>query len=274
MKRSAKEKKASESESESASENTSAADKEASVVAKSAPLVLEVRRVSKTFPDGTRALKDVSFSLAQGEFAVIAGSNGSGKSVLMSLIAQLDEPTSGKITLNHASAGLVFQDADAQILGETPFEDVAFGAKNCGLKKQALFERVNDALEQTGLAHKHDAPARALSGGEKRRLAVAGILAMRRDFIIFDEPFANLDWPGVRQVCSILKKLKAEGKTIIVLTHELEKILALADRFIILDKGQIRFDGAAKEGLALPLESWSIRNPLAEYKSLSDLIWL
>lgn len=236
--------------------------------------ILEIKDVCKIFPDGTQALNNINFSISKGEFVIIAGSNGSGKSVLMSLIAKLDEPTSGTILLNNCSAGLVFQDADSQILGETPEEDVAFGAKNCGLRKQELSECISFSLEKTGLLHKKDAPARMLSGGEKRRLAVAGIIAMNRSLIIFDEPFANLDWPGVKQVCSILSQLKKEEKTIIVLTHELEKILALADRFIVLDKGEIKFNGSPSEGLLQPLEKWSIRNPVSSYKNLEDLIWL
>lgn len=235
---------------------------------------LEIKGVSKTFPDKTSALEDISFSIEQGEFCVIAGSNGSGKSVLMSLIAGLDEPTDGTINLFGNSVGLVFQDADSQILGETPEEDVAFGAKNYGLKKEALKKCVESSLEQMGLLHKKNAYARSLSGGEKRRLAVAGILAINRSIIIFDEPFANLDWPGVKQLCMILKKLKQEKKTVIVLTHELEKILALADRFIVLDKGKIRYDGLAQDGLAQNLEQWSIKNPITQYSNLQDLIWL
>lgn len=236
--------------------------------------VLEVKNISKIFPDKTKALEDISFSIEQGEFCVIAGSNGSGKSVLMSLIAGLDEPTGGTIDLFGNSAGLVFQDADSQILGETPEEDVSFGAKNYGLKKDKLKQCVESSLEQVGLLHKKNAYARSLSGGEKRRLAVAGILAINRSVIIFDEPFANLDWPGVKQVCMILKKLKEEKKTIIVLTHELEKILAIAERFIVLDKGKIRFDGSPQEGLSQNLEQWSIRNPITQYSSLKDLLWL
>ena len=237
-------------------------------------IALEVRGVNRTFSDGTVALKDVSFSIHKGEFTVIAGSNGSGKSVLMSLIASLDEPTEGIITLHDCQAGLVFQDADSQILGETPEEDIAFGAKNCGLSKQQVAERVEFTLEKTGLAHKRDAYARLLSGGEKRRLAVAGILAMNRSLIIFDEPFANLDWPGVKQVCAIMRQLKEEGKTVLVLTHELEKVLALADRFLVLDKGHLVFDGTPEAGLAADLESWGIRNPMTSYKSIKEMIWL
>lgn len=235
---------------------------------------LVINNVCKKFSDGTEALKNVSFSIKEGEFVLLAGSNGSGKSVLMSLIAKLDNVSTGEITLNGFEPGLVFQDADSQILGETPYEDVLFGVKNCKIKKDQQDEIVMKALEKTGLLEKKERPARMMSGGEKRRLAVAGVLAMNRDLIIFDEPFANLDYPGVKQVCSILKELKSMGKTILLLTHETEKALALADRFIVLDKGEIRFDGFIKDGLPENLEQWSIRNPLVKYSSVEDLLWL
>lgn len=242
--------------------------------ASAAYTALEVTKVGRTFADGTVALKDVSFTINKGEFAVIAGSNGSGKSVLMSLIAGLDEPTDGAIALHGCLAGLVFQDADSQILGETPEEDIAFGVKNCGLAKETLKERVDFALAKTGLEHKRVSYARLLSGGEKRRLAVAGILAMDRSLIIFDEPFANLDWPGVRQVCHIMRQLKEEGKTVLVLTHELEKVLALADRFLVLDQGHLVFDGTPADGVKQDLEAWGIRNPLLSCRSIEEMIWL
>ena len=235
--------------------------------------IIKIEHLTKIFSDKTRALNDVSFQINKGDFLVLAGSNGSGKSVLMSLIAGLDSPTSGKIEVN-GEVGLVFQDADAQILGETPFEDVAFGAKNAGFKKEELTKCVNEALKAVGMQNKANAYARSLSGGEKRRLAVAGILAMKRQIIIFDEPFANLDLPSVRLVCQILVQLKQNGNTIIVLTHEIEKILALANRFIVLNQGKICFDGTAEEGLKENLENWSIKNPLTQYKTLGDLLWL
>ena len=102
-------------------------------------------------------------------------------------------------------------------------------------------------MEQVGLAEKAHFPARSLSGGEKRRLATAGILALERDLIIFDEPFANLDYPGVQQVNKLLLQLHQEGKTIVVLTHELEKCLGLATRFMVLYRGQLVFDGSPQE---------------------------
>lgn len=235
--------------------------------------LIAVKNICKIFPDSCAdsngasidsvALYDVSFELEKGDFMVITGSNGSGKSVLMSIIAELDVPTSGCVTnKENKYIGLVFQDADAQILGETPEEDIAFGPSNMRLSKSEIESRVTASLKAVGLLHKRYAPSRLLSGGEKRRLAVAGILAMDGEIFIFDEPFANLDWPGIKQVYAILEKLKADGKTVIVLTHELEKVIALAQRFVVLDKGKIQFDGAATDGLKLDLEQWGIRHPL------------
>lgn len=235
-------------------------------------IVLEVQNINRTFANGTIALQDVSFSVKKGEFLVIGGKNGSGKSVLMSLIAGLDKQTSGTIKCDEA--GLVFQDANSQILGETPLEDVLFGLRNLKLKKQERLQKAEETLKQCGLFEKRDFQARVLSGGEKRRLAVAGILALDRDFIIFDEPFANLDLIGIKQVCAILKQLKEQNKTIIVLTHDLEKILGLADSFIILDSGKIKFNGTPEDGLKLNLEEFGIKNPLTSYNSVKDLFWI
>lgn len=235
-------------------------------------IVLEVQNINRTFANGTIALQDVSFSVKKGEFLVIGGKNGSGKSVLMSLIAGLDKQTSGTIKCDEV--GLVFQDANSQILGETPLEDVLFGLRNLPLKKQERLQKAEETLKQCGLFEKRDFQARVLSGGEKRRLAVAGILALDRDFIIFDEPFANLDLIGIKQVCAILKQLKEQNKTIIVLTHDLEKILGLADSFIILDSGKIKFNGTPEEGLKLNLEEYGIKNPLTSYNSVKDLFWI
>ncbi|MBQ1181984.1 MAG: ABC transporter ATP-binding protein [Treponema sp.] len=235
-------------------------------------IVLEVQNINRTFANGTIALQDVSFSVKKGEFLVIGGKNGSGKSVLMSLISGLDKQTSGTIKCDEV--GLVFQDANSQILGETPLEDVLFGLRNLQLKKQERLQKAEETLKQCGLFEKRDFQARVLSGGEKRRLAVAGILALDRDFIIFDEPFANLDLIGIKQVCAILKQLKEQNKTIIVLTHDLEKILGLADSFIILDSGKIKFNGTPEDGLKLNLEEYGIKNPLTSYNSVKDLFWI
>ncbi|MCL1992932.1 MAG: energy-coupling factor ABC transporter ATP-binding protein [Spirochaetes bacterium] len=219
------------------------------------------------------ALDDVSFSLASGGCTLICGANGSGKSLLMAIIAGLEEPTSGSAQTAFLT-GLIFQDPDSQILGETPSEDIAFGPANLGLSKEEIEKRVAAALEETGLTERAHYPARSLSGGEKRRLAVAGVLAMDAQIIIFDEPYANMDYHGVVQVNWIIKKLLGAGKTVIILTHELEKCLALADRVIVLFKGRITFDGSALCALQQELEAWGIRNPLRKPAlELGDLLW-
>jgi biotin transport system ATP-binding protein len=204
---------------------------------------------------------------------IIAGANGSGKSLLMSIIAGLEEPSFGTVKTN-ARVGLVFQEPDSQILGETAREDIAFGPRNIGLSKEETLNRVDAALSQTGLEDRADFPARSLSGGEKRRLAAAGVLAMDAQIVIFDEPYANMDFPGVVQVNRLIQKLTADGKTVIVLTHELEKCLALAQRFIVLFKGKKVFDGDTAEALSLDLEAWGIHHPLRNTaREHGDLLW-
>ena len=203
----------------------------------------------------------MSLSIKKSSCAIIAGANGSGKSILMSVIAGLETPDSGVVKTS-GRAGLVFQEPDSQILGETPREDIAFGPMNMDVSKKECASRVETALSLTGLKEKADFPARSLSGGEKRRLAAAGVIAMDSRIIIFDEPYANMDFPGVVQVNELIKKLLKKGKTVLVLTHEIEKCLALSDHFIVLYKGEKVFDGTASEALSLDLETWGIHHPL------------
>ena len=237
--------------------------------------MIHVNKLNKSFKTSqgiVHVLKDLSFELIDGSCTVLAGENGSGKSLLMSIIAGLEKADSGTVKVD-GRVGLVFQEAETQILGETPREDIAFGPKNLGWKKDKVEYAVNNALEKTGLSSKADFPARFLSGGEKRRLAVACMLAMELPVIILDEPYANLDYTGVKQVNELIKQLKADGKTIIILTHEIEKCLALADNFIVLFHGQIMFNGNPEQGLLQPLENWGVRNPLVSYNKAEDLLW-
>ena len=238
-------------------------------------IALELVHITKSFHIQNSmftALNDISFAIQQNTSTVIGGANGSGKSLLMSIIAGLEVPDSGKVLVN-GRVGLVFQDADAQILGETPREDISFGPINQRLTKAQTAEKVSAALRETGLEEKADFPARFLSGGEKRRLAAAGILAMDAPIIIFDEPYANLDYVGVKQVNTLIRRLHAAGHTTIILTHELEKCLGLANRFMVLYHGNIMFDGVPQDGIKQPLEKWCIRNPLTAYTKIEDLVW-
>jgi len=236
---------------------------------------LKVEEVCKTFVTAggpIEALSGVSFEIPESSCTVIGGENGSGKSLLMAIIAGLERADSGTVTA-YAKAGLVFQEAETQILGETPREDIAFGPKNLGWQPEKVSVAIAHALERTGLTAKADFPARFLSGGEKRRLAVACMLAMDLPIIIMDEPYANLDFTGVKQVNALIKTLKQDRKTVIILTHEIEKCLGLADRFIVLFRGKKVFDGTPQNGIEQDLEQWNIRNPLATYTAIEDMIW-
>lgn len=238
--------------------------------------MIKIQNLNKSFQTSEGkidALQNISLEISDGECVIIGGENGSGKSVLMSIIANLEEADSGKIELNGQKVGLVFQEAETQILGETPAEDIAFGPKNLGWKKNQVEQAVQNALKKVGLEKKSEFPARFLSGGEKRRLAVACMIAMNLPIIILDEPYANLDFGGVKQVNFLVKQLKSEKKTVIILTHEIEKCLALADKFIVLFRGKKVFDGKPEDGLKQNLENWNIKNPLGKYEKLGDLVW-
>lgn len=247
--------------------------------------LFSIHKLSKVFPNGTSGISELSLSIFEGECLLIAGSNGSGKTLLMRMLLGLAEPTEGEIRFRglplhktmdtlRREVGMVFQDADAQLIGETLEEDIAFGPKNLGYPKEVIKTQVQGALTATGLLEKKDFPPRRLSGGEKRRLAVAGILAMRGEVLIMDEPFANLDWPGVVQVLESIQRLKATGKTLIILTHELEKVLALVDRLVILHKGMIREAGTPEAILDRLDPAYGVRDPRRTYTRVQDCTWL
>jgi biotin transport system ATP-binding protein len=168
---------------------------------------------------------------------------------------------------------MVFQDADSQIVGETVRDDVAFGPENLRLNRAEIDRRVDAALSATGLMHLADKRPHLLSGGEKRRLAIAGILAMQPRVIVFDEPFANLDYPGVRQVLDQILRLHRAGGTIIVATHDLEKVLAHADRLIFMRGGRIEGDGPPS-ALVARAENFGVRCPRAGFLGVEALSWL
>jgi biotin transport system ATP-binding protein len=261
--------------------------------------IFSIKNITKTFPaacgQGTiTALDDVSFDIFDGQCLMIAGSNGSGKTLLMRIIAGLLEPDGGDVFFRglplygkqkkslrdeayksiRGELGLVLQDADAQIVGETVMEDAAFGPENLGRAASGVKAAAEKALSDMGLIDKQDNSPRQLSGGEKRRLAIAGVVAMGCNTVIMDEPFANLDWPGVVQTLSIIRDLKNSGKTLIILTHELEKALALADRLLILHKGRVRADSSCAEVLDALDPVWGVRDPRKHYGSIKDCSWL
>jgi biotin transport system ATP-binding protein len=168
---------------------------------------------------------------------------------------------------------MMFQDADSQIVGETVYEDVAFGPENLRLERSQIQNRVEIALRAVGLTRLAHQRPHLLSGGEKRRLAIAGILAMKPKVIVFDEPFSSLDYPGVKQILNHILALHQSGHTILVTTHDLEKIIAHADRLILMHSGKIVRDGIPAE-IMCDVEAFGVRKPCSIRQGLEADSWL
>ncbi|MHC1728649.1 MAG: energy-coupling factor ABC transporter ATP-binding protein [Syntrophobacteraceae bacterium] len=233
--------------------------------------MIEIRNLAYNYADGTPALRGISLDIAEGEFLLICGLNGSGKTTLIRLLNGLLQPGSGTLRVNGLDpvkegrevvrqVGMVFQEADSQIVGETVREDVAFGPENMGLSPDEVNERVSAALQAVGLEELADRPCYRLSGGEKRRVAIAGVLAMRSRILVFDEPFANLDYLGVCQALKNILDLHKRGHTIILTTHDVEKVIAYAQRVAVLHEGELKALGVPAS-IIPQLSTWSIRPP-------------
>lgn len=246
--------------------------------------ILETQHLTHIFPNGKIAINDINLSIQDGEFVIIVGSNGSGKTVLIRHFNGLFLPTKGKILLDgepitkdltsvRKKIGLIFQNSDSQIVGQTVAEDVAFGPENLNLSRKEVDDRVKESLEAVGLSAFANQQPHTLSGGQKRKLAVAGVLAMKPKIIIFDEPFTGLDYPGVLQVLKQIVELHKNGHTIILVTHELEKTLAHADRLIIMEKGHVVRDGKPSQ-LINEVELYGIRKPYGENRRVETMTWL
>lgn len=242
--------------------------------------LLQVRHLVHRFPNDVLGLDNVSMRIHKGEFIVLAGPNGSGKTVLMRHLNGLARPTSGEVLLEDVPVldnlprarrriGLVFQDADAQIVGQTVKRDAAFGPENLRLDREEISRRVRGALEATGLTGFDDRRPHTLSGGEKRRLAVAGVLAMRPDLLVLDEPFTGLDWPGSADLIDVLTGLHAGGTAILVITHDLDKILAHCGRLVLMNGGRICWDDRP-HALLDKVETLGIHRPRGD---ISEMTW-
>ena len=225
-------------------------------------------------------LDGVSFSLEKGSFSAMCGHNGAGKSQLLRIIKGLARPSSGRILLDgrECSAkermrrvGLVFQDAQMQMVAQSVEKDIAFGPENLGLDSGEVSRRVGMALALMGLeAHAKQRP-QTLSGGELRKTAIAGVLAMEPDVILMDEPFANLDYPSTLTVIRSLLDLHEKGFTILVVSHEAEKFLSHADRLIVMSHGRVVVDGTACDEYHRLVENDIYIPPAASFE---DLTWL
>jgi len=247
-------------------------------------LSLEAIDLGHRFEDGAWGLEAVSVAFATGEFTVVAGPNGSGKTLLMRHLVGPVAPTTGAVTLDgrdirthlpevRRRVGLVFQDSGAQIVGLTIAEEVAFGPRNLGWPRPQVEAAVASALEAVGLTGRRDEACAHLSGGEKRRLAIAGVLACDPDFLILDEPFTGLDLPSVRAVLGTLTALHRRGKAVILLTHELDKCLAHAQRLVLMTNHRI-LDQGTPQDLWDRIPEAHTHRPAGGPERLGEMTWL
>lgn len=246
--------------------------------------ILETRQLTHVFSNGTVAINDINLTIQESEFVIIAGANGSGKTVLIRHFNGLLLPTKGKVllegkpitqdlTYTRKRIGLIFQNPESQIIGQTVAEDVAFGPENLQLPRPEIDNRVEESLGAVGLSAFANHQPHTLSGGQKRRLAVAGVLAMKPQIIVFDEPFAGLDYPGGLQILNQIVSLHQKGHTIILVTHELEKTLAHAGRLIIMEKGRLVKDGSPSQ-LIDEVERYGVKRPYGENRDVGTMTWL
>ncbi len=228
---------------------------------------------------GKKILDDVSFSLEKGTITLLAGKNGSGKSMILKLIKGLEKPNGGKILIDGLECtakermrkiALVFQESMLQIVGQSVEKDISFGLENQKRGKEEIKAITEEYLNLFELNDLKSENPRVLSGGERRKVIIAGVLAMGPEILLLDEPLANLDYPSIRTVLNLLVRLKDMGKTLLIVSHEAEKMLALTDQTLVLSKGRLVYDGESERSL-IPLSENGVHIPPLPFKELS---WL
>jgi cobalt/nickel transport system ATP-binding protein len=222
--------------------------------------LIEVKDLSFTYPDGTNALTAVNLRVRQGEFIGILGANGSGKTTLLRLLNGLLKPTRGNVFLSQRDIRSInrdtlfsrvctcFQNPDHQLFAPTISQDIAFGPINMGLAKEEIEKRVDNSLSAVGMSGCGNRQISALSFGQKKRISLAGVLAMGPEIILLDEPTSSLDPLGVNEIMHLLRNLnKNKGVTMVMSTHSVDLVPLFIDRLIVLSKGRIVAEGLPKE---------------------------
>ena len=232
--------------------------------------ILQVKNLCHTYSAGTpfehTALKDVSFCVEQGEFIGVIGHTGSGKSTLMQHLNGLLKPSSGEILLGGENiwsdkklthqcrfrVGLVFQYPEYQLFEETVYKDIAFGPKNMGLNKEEIDRRVREAASFVGLTEEQlEVSPFDLSGGQKRRVAIAGVIAMEPEVLILDEPTAGLDPEGREDILRNIERYRqAKNATIMMVSHSMNDVARLAQRLLVMNDATLAMDGTPTEVFA------------------------
>ena len=214
-------------------------------------------------PFASKALDDISFEIKDNDFVGLIGHTGSGKSTLIQHLNGLLKPSSGQIIVNgfnitdkdlnlteiRKRVGIVFQYPEYQLFEETVEKDIAFGPGNLGLDEAEISKRVKNSMEAVGLDYEtyKDKSPFDLSGGQKRRVAIAGILAMDPDILVLDEPTAGLDPSGIKEMMDLFKKIHEMGKTIVLVTHDMNHVLEYCDNVVVMNDGQVEKAGKVKD---------------------------
>jgi len=230
---------------------------------------LVVSDLSFSYPDKPDVLRNMSLEILPGERVGLIGPNGAGKTTLFLVICGVLKPDAGEIVLFEKPVtngnfrpeiGMVFQNSDDQLFCPSVRDDVAFGPQNLGLSKEEVAARVTESLTTTGSLKLADRPPHHLSGGEKRMVSIAGVLAMRPRLIVYDEPNANLD---IRARRRLIRFLQASQETILVASHDLELVLEVCDRVILLNEGRIVANGSPREMMsdAALMEAHGLEKP-------------
>lgn len=218
--------------------------------------VLQLERVGFSYPDGPRAVNDISVSIQKGERAAVLGRNGAGKSTFFLLACGILQPDEGCIYCNgrqmrgsrkdlleqHRRVGVVFQEAENQIIAVTVRQEVSFGPMNLGLSMEEVSRRTQDALAQMGLQDYGERSPQELSGGEKKRVTIADILAMQPDVILLDEPTSSLDPENVARLERTLDQLSEAGIALLVSTHDVDFAARFASRALVFSQGRLLAD--------------------------------
>ncbi len=244
---------------------------------------IEIKNLNHTY-DSDSGIYNINLTIYKHDFCVIAGCNGSGKTTLLRHLNGLLSPDKGDVRIYgkavknnlmfaRRNVGMVFQDADMQIIGETVEEDIAFGPENLNMPVSEIKKRVMSALTVTGLTEKKDKNPVTLSGGEKRKLAIADVISMDASILVFDEPFANLDYPGTVKILKQILYLHDNGHTIIIATHDIEKVIYHAGRLVIMNRGSLEADGKPEEVMNL-LEKNGIKKPCSLQYGYGLKSWL
>lgn len=220
----------------------------------SANIIMETKQLCFNYPDGTPALKDLSIQIQKGKTTGILGGNGAGKSTLFLNLNGILRPTSGQVyhknlpisysskSLNQLrqSVGIVFQDPDTQLFSASVYQDVSFGVVNLGIPESEAHLRTENALKRTGTYELRQKPTHSLSYGQKKRVALAGIIAMEPEVLILDEPTAGLDPQGVSEIMQLIRELQQDlGIAILIATHDMDLVPMYCDYIYLLNQGEI-----------------------------------